>query len=401
VIDANKQALEPLTLEDMLPSWWEIIDDQEDPKGLLVTEVDFYHPEEPGGGSIVTVMTISMDDPTQPVQSAGIVADVHQIYASTRALYLTATRWYNTVPIPADDINLASSAAYDQTTIIHKFDLTRKKVVHSGSGRAKGRILNQFSLGEHEDVLRIATTTGETWQGTSQNHVFCLDEGEKGLKVIGKIENIAPGERIYAARFIGKRGFLVTFVQVDPLFTLDLSDPTNPRIAGELKVPGYSDYIHLLGDNHLLTIGRDVKVEGSAMYFQGLRLSIFDITNFAKPEPAHKALIGDRMTYSEALYNHKAFTFWAENNLLAFPVEGYGSQSFTGLHVYEVTTDNGFKNLGRISTRPTASQTDYYYNGWTRGIFIEDYVYAVQSNTIRAAEWEDIGLGVETLLIGN
>jgi len=401
VIAANKKELEPLSLDDMLPSWAEI-DDLGDtvPKGLLVTEVNFYHPEEPGGGSIVTVMTIPMDDLSQPVQSAGIVADVHQIYSSTRGLYLTATRWRDSIVTPDSDITIASNSDNWQTTIIHKFDLTREEVVHAGSGRVKGRILNQFSLGEYEDVLRIATTTGETWTGASQNHLFCLKEGEKGLSVIGSIENIAPGERIYSARFMGTRGFLVTFVQVDPLFTLDLSDPTHPRVAGELKVPGYSDYIHLLGENHLLTIGRDVMVQNGAVYFQGLRLSIFDITDFANPILAYPELIGDRVTYSEALYNHKAFTFWPANNLLAFPIEGYGSQSFTGLYVYEVTTDSGFKRIGSISTLPD-SQPEQWDGGWTRGLFIEDYVYAVKSQAIWATPWEDIDPDVDPLLIEN
>ena len=398
VIAANKELLAPLSLDDMLPSWAEIdILGNATQKELLVTEVNFYHPEEPGGGSIVTVMTIPMDDLSQPVQTAGIVADVHQIYASTRGLYLTATRWRDYIETLVNDIAVIPDNGYRQTTIIHKFDLTQKKVTHAGSGRVKGRILNQFSLGEYEDVLRIATTTGETWQGTSQNHVFCLKEGEKGLGIIGRIENIAPGESIYSARFMGTRGFLVTFVKVDPLFTLDLSDPYAPVIVGKLKVPGYSDYIHLLGENHLLTIGRDVKVQNGAMYFQGVRLSIFDITDFTDPKLTHWELIGDRVTYSEALYNHKAFTFWAANNLLAFPIEGYGLQSFTGLYVYEVTTDKGFNYLGRISTLPD-SQPDYWNYGWTRGVFIEDYVYAVKSNAIWATLWEDIDPVVDPLL---
>lgn len=280
-----------------------------------------------------------------------------------------------------------------------------------GSGSVWGKILNQFSLGEYNDVLRIATTTGNTWSGTSKNHVFCLEASEEGLVIIGNIKDMAPGERIYSTRFIGPRGFLVTFVKVDPLFTLDLSDPTDPKVLGELKVPGYSDYIHPFDENHLITIGKDTKEEGGTAWYQGVQVSIFDVTDFADPVRLYSELIGDRGTTSEALYNHKAFTFWAENSLLAIPVDvfehetepdypwGYGTHTFTGLYVYRVTIENGFVFLGRISTDSASGQDYYYSSDWNRGVFIGESVYAVKSDAVRSAIVEDIEASVNTLIL--
>ena len=398
----NRQRLESVTLDDLLPSYTVINDQgQTIESERLVAPEDFYRPAGPGGGSIATVTTFNLNDLSQPFQSVGIVADIHVVYASTKALYLAATKWGN---MPLTD------EGYSTKTEIHKFDLTGEKVSSMGSGSVWGKILNQFSLGEYNDVLRIATTTGNTWNSTSKNHVFCLEASEEGLVIIGNIKDMAPGERIYSARFIGPRGFLVTFVKVDPLFTLDLSDPTDPKVLGELKVPGYSDYIHPFGENHLITIGKDTKEEDGTAWYQGVQVSIFDVTDFADPVRLYSELIGDRGTTSEALYNHKAFTFWAKKGLLAIPVDVFehetepdypwisGTHTFTGLYVYRVTIENGFVFLGRISTDSASGQGYYYSSDWNRGVFIGESVYAVKSGAIRSAIVEDIEATVNTLI---
>ena len=237
-----------------------------------------------------------------------------------------------------------------------------------------------------------------------------MKEGK--LDIIGNLKDLAPGEEIYAARFMGTRGYLVTFVTIDPLFTLDLSDPTDPKVAGELKVPGYSEYIHPYGENHLLTIGKDaLDVEGNAWY-QGVQLSIFDISNFSEPRLLHTARIGDRGTTSEALGNHKAFTFWEEYGLLAIPIDLYehqnlpteypwqwGTLTYKGLYVYRVGIEGGFEYLGRIATLSGLEQYWYAYGNYTRGIFIDDRVYAVTSEAVRSAQVEDIPGSLESLMI--
>ncbi len=227
---------------------------------------------------------------------------------------------------------------------------------------------------------------------------------------MGKLENLAPGENIYSARFTGNKGFLVTFVKVDPLFTLDLSDPANPKLIGELKIPGYSDYIHPLGDNHLLTIGKDAILYESRAWYQGLQLSIFDVSGFKNPVLVHKEQIGVRGTESEALHNHKAFTYWEEKNLLAIPVRLYehqneqktpqmfGTQTFSGLYIYKVHSDDGFTFMGRIASSETASQYSMY-SSWTRGLFVNSRIYAVTPDSVHSVNVENIDNSVEALSI--
>ena len=138
-----------------------------------------------------------------------------------------------------------------------------------------------------------------------------LGEEDGELVIFGRLEGIAPGEQIYSARFIGSRGFLVTFKKVDPLFTFDLTDPADPQVVGELKVPGYSDYIHPLGENHLLTIGKYAVEDGDMVWYQGVQISVFDVTDFADPVQVDVEIVGDRGTESEALENPHAFNYFA------------------------------------------------------------------------------------------
>lgn len=401
VIKANKAKLKDVTLDNLIP-YYKTVDKEgkESESTQLVTYEHFYKPSDTSGGSVVTVSTFDLLDLTQTVESTGVIADAHTVYASTSALYVASTRWNDSAYDKNDSLNIYQ-------TYLFKFSFTDDGVVCTGAGSVNGHILNQFSLGEYEDVLRIATTNGESWMGsgTKSSNVYCLKVEDEKLNVIGKIEDIAKGESIYAVRFLGKRGYIVTFVQVDPLFTVDLSDPYHPEIVGELKVPGYSDYIHPLSDNYILTIGQDVNLYQGTPWVQGVQLSIFDVSDFGNPVLLFKENIGDRGTYSEALYNHKAFTYWASNNLLAIPVNlyevespaypyDYGTYKYSGLYVYEISTENGFSHLGTIETGNAYSS---YYSTWTRGVFMDDHVFAVQKNAVYSAEYNAISTTTNTL----
>jgi len=408
--DLLENEIEEMTLEELVPYYAEVtgLESPNDRSQLLAPQ-DFFHPGIDGGGSIVSIVTLDLDASDQPFASTGLVADASIVYASTRAIYFTSTYW---------NFQVTTAAEPAQQTVIYKFDLTGTQVRGQGFVAVSGRAVNQFSLGEHENVLRIATTTG--WSGgsapTAKNHVFCVAVQEGRLTVIGSLKDLAPGEEIYAARFIGPRGYLVTFVTIDPLFTLDLSDPTEPKVAGELKVPGYSEYIHPLGDDHLLTIGKDaLAVDGNAWY-QGVQLTIFDISDFSNPVLLHRTgganKIGDRGTTSEALYNHKAFTFWEERGLLAIPIDLYehesppeypwqwGSLTFKGLYVYRVSVQSGFEHIGRIETLSDLNQYWDAYADYTRGVFIDDRVYAITPSIVKSAEVENMEETLETLPIG-
>jgi len=401
-----ENTIDDMALEELIPFYADITAaDGPGERIQLVKPGDFFHPDIDGGGSVVSLVTMDLDDLEKLPSSTGVVADASIVYASTRALYFTSTYWNYQATDVSEPV---------QQTIIYKFDLTGDPVRALGFVSVTGRAINQFSLGEHEDVLRIATTTG--WSGgpepTAKNHVYCVGMQEGKLDIIGKLKDLAPGEEIYAARFMGARGYLVTFVTIDPLFTLDLSDPTDPRVAGELKVPGFSEYIHPYGENHLLTIGKDaLEVDGNAWY-QGVQLSVFDISNFSQPRLLHTTKIGDRGTTSEALGSHKAFTFWEEKGLLAIPIELYEHQSFPteypwqwgtltykGLYVYRVGIEGGVEYLGRIATLQDLEQYWSAYGSYTRGIFIDESVYAVTSQAVRSAQVVDIPGSLESLVI--
>jgi uncharacterized secreted protein with C-terminal beta-propeller domain len=399
-VNANRLALADIHLDDLTPHYQVMGEPIGAPQPTVFSD-QYYRPVGGEcGGTITTVVSFDLSSDDLPFTSVGMVADAHMVYASTKSLFIISQAY-------------AYGSVDSERATLFKYDLTGDTVRCVAIGTVPGWILNQFSMSEYEDVLRVATTTGRVgdWSQVPHNRVLCLQQEDKALNIVGRIENIAPGEQIYSARFLGERGFLVTFVKIDPLFTLDLSDPLSPAIIGELKVPGYSDYIHPLGKDHLLTIGKDTLFvpEDNMAWFQGVQLSIFDVGDFENPSLQDKVVIGDRPTSSEASGNHKAFTFWPEHNLLAIPIHlyefeafqdsrdpwEYGTFTFSGLYVYEVTTDTGFDFKGRISTQPP-SQT-YGSARWTRGLFVDRYVYAVTEDALKSAEIENIESSIRAL----
>lgn len=396
-VESNTHALDSLTLTDLVPSYT-VTDGQgqKSAEAPLVSYRNFYRPGTPEGGSIVTITSLDLDDEELPFDSIGFVGDTHTVYASTSALYLIA----NTCT------GMDEPYTYRSQTMIHKFNLEDLSNISSGS--VPGWIVNQFSLGEYADVLHIATTDNtDNFEGFT-NSVFCLSQNGSALTITGRIDDITPGERIYSARFIGDRGYLVTFMQVDPLITLDLSDPEHPAMIGELVLPGYSCYIHPVDDDYLVTLGMETTAQGDLVLNGGVQLSLFDVSDPTLPELLDRVTIGVRGTYSEALWNHKAFTFFADENFIAFPVDLHedsggredpwttGILSFSGLYVYRLNAGVGFDYLGRISTA-----TDEYpiYGYWTRGIFMDDTVHVVNQNEVNSANVSDIEHTIHTLVL--
>ena len=370
--------------------------------GDVVAWDNVFRPAEPNGYAMTIVATLDVNAPETPIATTAVAANVGTIYASTEALYLTDTQY-----------SWGTGASHEDT-IIHKLALTDTGTDYVASGVVSGRPLNQYSLGEYQDRLRIATSTTNWDTGVTSSSVYVLEALDEVLRPVGKIEGIAPGETIYAARFIGPRGFLVTFRRVDPLFTMDLSEPANPRIVGELKVPGYSDHIQLLDENHLLTIGRDAQDVGDFAWVQGVQLSLFDITDMTNPQlvtlqngTEAKVVIGGRGTYSEANHNPKAFNYYADAQALAFPIDvydgdtvgaEYGLHGFTGLYVYRVTVENGFQFLGRIASARGSLGNGCFegYYGATRGVFIGNNVYSVTDAGVKVAAIDTAGTVLDT-----
>lgn len=285
-----------------------------------------------------------------------------EVYASSESVYLASNReddgaWWGVETETAED-----------ATDIHRFTLKPSDGLHaySGSGAVKGHALDQFSMSEYEGTLRIATTVGHVSRSASSevySNVFILDAASPDLSVLGAVENIAPGEEIYAARFIGTRGYVVTFEKVDPLFVLDLADPENPVLAGELTMPGYSTYLHPMADGRLIGFGKDAEDAGTFSWYQGLKLGVYDVTDATTPSIVDELIIGSRGSDSAALYDHHAFNFDAATGILALPVSLYeggsggsdtGDFAYLGVHFYAVSSDEDITSLAEVPTSTTS-----------------------------------------------
>jgi uncharacterized secreted protein with C-terminal beta-propeller domain len=290
-----------------------------------------------------------------------------------------------------------------EKTVIHKISVGGRSIEYRTSGVVPGNVLNQFSMDEDKGYFRVATTTGN-WRSQTANNIYVLDDG---LRIVGKLEDLASGERIYSVRFLGDKGYMVTFKRIDPLFVIDLSSPTNPKVLGELKIPGYSDYLHPYDDTHIIGVGKDVnesidadKVHSpNAVYYTavgGVKLSLFDVSDVSNPKEVSKIAIGDAGTDSEALRDHKSFLFNRGKGLLAMPImlhekssgsSRYGGYQWQGAYIFNVSLENGFTFKGRITHAPSdASDTNYYYYGpysVTRSLYIGDVLYTVSQKYVK------------------
>jgi len=210
------------------------------------------------------------------------------------------------------------------TTEIHRFDASDpSRTTYRSSGSVPGFVLNQFAMSEDKGVLRVATTEDPLWmngaqQQDSESGVSVLREQAGKLVTVGRVGGLGKGERIYAVRFLGDTGYLVTFHQVDPLFTLDLSDPGHPRQVGELKVAGYSAYLHPIGDGLLIGVGQDASDAGIR---QGPQVSLFDVSDPAAPKRLAQRVLGDQSAGTEAEWDHHAFLWWAPEKLAVLPLQ--------------------------------------------------------------------------------
>jgi len=232
------------------------------------------------------------------------------------------------------------------------------------------------------------------------------------LEIVGKLENLAPGERIYSVRFMQDKAFVVTFKKVDPLFVLDLEDPAEPRVLGKLKVPGFSTYLHPLGESYLIGLDKEtVEAEqGDFAWFQGLKLSLFDVRDYSNPRELDKVIIGDRGTESEALYDHKAFLLDEERGILVIPVllaviqpshrpvepSIFGEYVFQGAYVFKISPETGIDLLGRITHMPDNRdfmRSGYYFSSeYTirRALYIDDILYTISSKIIMIYDIETL-----------
>lgn len=294
-----------------------------------------------------------------------------------------------------------SYPAADKTSLyrIHVEDST---ITPQAQGEVPGSILNQFSMDEYNNYFRVATTT---WTETQKNNVYVLN---LNLTMVGNLTDLAPGEHIYSARFMGNKCYLVTFVKIDPLFVIDLSDPTNPIVLGELKIPGYSDYLHPYDENHLIGVGKHTVEadQGFFAWYQGVKIALFDVSNVSNPTQIANYTIGDRGSDSPVLRDHKAFLFDRQRNLLVIPAlvaqidpseypgeipdYAYGEPVWQGALVFNVTLEEGFRLRGGVThIENPADKTDWNHYV-QRSLYIEDTLYTVSNVKVKMNSLQDL-----------
>jgi hypothetical protein len=368
----------------------------------------FYISQSGDGSSLLSLVSFDLTQ-TLPLKASTAVARPGAVYASKQAFFIAPRhhRW-------EADTWFKEYENTDETTTVHKFLMASDSpaTAYAGSGLVKGRLLNQFAMSERNGYLRLATTTGNLPSPDVHNTISVLKMKDGELKVVGLLDNLAPSEDIRSVRFKGDLGFMVTFKKTDPLFVIDLSDPENPTVKGELKIPGYSTYMHFMDDTTLLTIGYDAEDTGSFAWFQGIQLQVIDVSNITKPKLLHKEVIGSRGSTSDAATDHMAFTWFKSRNQLAIPMvvceEGGGGGSygdvmtFNGLMVYHVTVKDGFEYLGGVPHAMPEQDDDYYnynqcWNWWTesnstvkRSVFMDDWVFSVAMDEIQVAATDDL-----------
>lgn len=279
-------------------------------------------------------------------------------------------------------------------TVIHRFSLQEGIVRYEDKGEIPGTLLNQFSLDEYDHHLRAATTVSlYSQQGASEyNNVYVLNER---LKIVGKLEHLAEQEKIYSARFMGERLYLVTFKQVDPLFVIDLSHPENPSVLGKLKIPGFSNYLHPYDATHILGLGQDTIDEQGRTITNGLKLALFDVSDVENPKQEAFLTIGKRGTYSEVFSDHKAFLFDPERQLIIFPVNEVKDNDWQhvwqGAYVIKYKPNIGFVVAQRISHGEyrTDQPYDTYSTQVRRALYIEHILYTLSPSKIEMNNLND------------
>lgn len=376
---ANRQVVAESTLDDWLPTMTVEADGREGSTSRAVDCSAVDHPSTFGGFGVVTVVGLDLGaGAVDPLPAAAVVADAQTVYASSDALYLATPRWPS-YAIPTTDGTTVTTdpSVVDQVgTDVHAFSLPADAAArYEASGSVPGQLLDQFALSEYQGDLRVATTTQPTsWdepmpmpmavedgagiaQGTvaarpaqtvSESRVTVLRRDGDRLGVIGEVTGLGPTEQIRGVRFAGPTAYVVTFRQTDPLFVVDLNDPTAPRVAGELKIPGYSSYLQEVGEGRVLGIGQDATDTGRQTGFQE---SLFDVSDPSSPQRLAQLAVPD--TQSTAESDHHALLWWGPEQLLAVPVQSWGANQTNGVLVTRVT-DAAIEQLG-IITHPSST----------------------------------------------
>lgn len=394
-IEANQELVRNSTLGNWLPAY--VLSDSQggDPEwGHLVDCSNVLAPGVFSGLNTLSIVVFDLFSGISEWAAAGVVAEGDTIYATADSVYVATSRWLNWQGLSDDDVRSQSDG---YTTLIHKFDTARtSRPVYEASGEVSGFLLNQFSMDEYQGDLRVAATTSPSWWWSedSESHVTVLRPDGDLLEEVGSVWGLGEGERIFSVRFMGPDAYVVTFRQVDPLYALDLSDPFNPEVLGQLKIPGFSSYLHPVGDDLLLGVGQDASLEGRV---EGLQVSLFDVSDPTDPiRVAQLRPLGDdgqepEYSWSPVESDHRAFLFF--DDLAFIPYQAYwweDNRSRQDAGVIAVDVANGDLFLGDLLRPFSDAPVGEDSPDWRRVdravpqrvIIIDDWIYSIARSGI-------------------
>jgi uncharacterized secreted protein with C-terminal beta-propeller domain len=348
---ANREVVEESQLSDWLPSYDLLAADGASiSHGLLADCESVNAPTEFAGFGTLSVLTFDTAQELGDGDAVSVLASGETVYASTERLYVATTSYIDPLVIQDDPDEATRLWNEDYSTSIHSFDVAgADPAEYLASGTVPGYLVNQFAMSEQDGRLRAATTKGVPWSGEQQSEsmITVLEPRGDVLEPVGAVGDMGKGERIYSVRYAGDVAYVVTFRQTDPFYTVDLSDPAAPRVVGELKIPGYSSYLHPIGDGLVIGVGQAATDEGRV---QGTKVSLFDVTDLAAPtELATWSLPGSGST---AEWDHHAFLYWPATQQLVLPINEWSptrayEDGFFGAVVLHVDR-SGITEVGRV-----------------------------------------------------
>ena len=387
----NRQIVRNSTAENWIPYF--IVTDAE---GDIVDEGTLFpcdraaHPEEFSGIDMLSVVTIDLSAGLDVVDSMGVLARGDTVYSSPDNLYVATQNWQSWRWMETGE---TSDRPDGPTTEIHKFDISDPvSTTYVASGAVDGFLLNQFAMDEHDGVLRVASTTTPNWWGSdtdSESRVTMLRQTGDTLATVGMVDGLGVTEQIYAVRFLGDLAYVVTFRQTDPLYTLDLSDPTSPNVVGELKIPGYSAYLHPVGEGLVMGVGQDATEDGR---IKGTQVSIFDVSDLADPVRLDTYTLSEG-TSSQVEYDHHAFLYW--DGLAMIPVQQYWwednkDQVFMGAVGLRVSANGDLTEISKV-VHPGGEKNTWDWRAQiVRSMVIDGSVYTVSSKGIMKSALDDL-----------
>ena len=339
----NREIVDESTLEQWLPSYKITSDDVSD-EGPLLDCSRVHHPAEFAGFDVISVVDLSLEDGlTGGIarrNATGVLAGGQTVYSSMDRFYVATTKWAG-ADVVTRDVDIVEWND-DYETDIHAFAIAPgEPTEYVASGSITGSLLNQFSMDEHEGFLRVIATDGSPWGGSpeSETRLAVLEEQGERLVKVGEVGGLGRGEQLFSARLMGDVGFAVTFRQIDPFYVLDLRDPRNPQVAGELKIPGFSTYLHPVGDDYVLGVGQDATEEGRTL---GLKLSLFDVSEPNDPREVSVWTLRDANSPVE--WDHRAFQMWGSKAIV--PTQSWSGE-FNGAIVFDI--GDTIVELGRVT----------------------------------------------------